>query len=81
MQLVKITHNRGEEPGVESEFVLATGTEEEIAPKAERWAQYVLPVFEGLTLIAHDLEGATPSMTFAEGLSNTAYWVRLEIRS
>jgi len=81
MKLVKITHNRGEEPGIESEFVLATGTEEEITPKAKRWAQYVLPVFEGLTLIAQGFKGEVPFMTFAEGLSNTAYWVRLEVRS
>lgn len=81
MKLVKITHNRGDEPGIETEFVIAEGTEQELAPKAQRWANYVLPVFEGLKLIAEGFkENNIPFKLFAEGLSNTAYWVRLEAR-
>lgn len=81
MKLVKVTHNQDAEPDDIQEYVWKEGTESELRPVAKRLVEYLLPVFEGLTLIAQGFnEEGVPFKTFANGLSNTAYWVRVEVR-
>ena len=81
MKLIKITHYQNDEPDDISEFIWKEGTEEELRPVAKRLVEYLLPVFEGLSLIAQGFkEDGTPFKTFSNGISNTAYWVRIEVR-
>lgn len=81
MKILKITHYEGNEPDDISEFIFKEGTEEELRQVAKRLVEYLLPVFEGLSLIAQGFkEDGTPFKTFSNGISNTAYWVRIEVR-
>ncbi len=75
MKLVQLTHYAGYDEDDFSEFVLKEGTKEEIEPVCKRYAQYLLPVWEGLPLIGFDEK----SCTFGS-LSKMGYYVRLEIR-
>jgi hypothetical protein len=80
MKLLKIIHNEGAEPDDIQTYVWKEGTEEELRPVAKRLVEYLLPVFEGLTLIAAGFtEEGKPFKTFANGLSNSAYWVRVTV--
>lgn len=76
MRLVKVTHYEGDDEFEISEFILKEGTPQEVLPVCKRWA---LPVYEGLRLIATGEESDKKWMTYSNGLSKMAYWVRLEI--
>lgn len=80
MKIIKITHYQNDDPEETSESIWREGSLEELKPVAKRLVEYVLPVFEGLTLIAQGYEKGNPFKTFANGLSKYAYWVRVEIR-
>ena len=80
MKIVRITHYQNDDPEETSEFVWDEGTIEEMKPVAKRLVEYILPVFEGLKLIAQGYEKGSPFKTFANGLSKYSYWVRVEIR-
>jgi len=80
MKIVKVTHYEGADPEETSEFVWKEGTVEELLPVFKRLVNYILPVFEGLSLIAQGFDEEVPFGTFANELSKYAYWVRVEIR-
>lgn len=81
MKVVKITHYRGDDEFETSESIWCESSNiEEIKKQAKRLVDYILPVFEGLTLIAEGIENNVPWKTFSEGLSKYAYSVRVEVR-
>lgn len=81
MKIVKVTHYEGYDPEELSEFVWKEGTIEEIKPVLKRLVEYILPVHEGLALIATGYDDSgRPFATFANGLSINSYWVRVEVR-
>ena len=81
MKIIKITHYRGDDEYETTESVWYESSNiYEVKEEAKRLVNYILPVFEGLTLIAEGIENGTPWKTFSEGLSKYAYSVRVEVR-
>lgn len=81
MKIVKITHYRGDDEYETLESIWCESQDiEEVKRQAKRLVNYILPVFEGLNLIAEGIEKNVPWKTFSEGLSKYAYSVRVEVR-
>ena len=68
MELVKISHHSN----VDTEVILATN--ENIIKTAIEYIFYLLPIYEGLTLLMHGKGYVIFTSTESD------YWVRLELR-